>query len=101
MINWAVCVPSTCTPNDIQNSLKEYVQNFTAGTGVQVKIRVDPQMCHVKNTKPYEKYTIWTGYIAGFLSLSFNINYNDSIFQCIFYGSNRLVTDINSYRLQI
>lgn len=57
MLNWAACVPSSCTAMDIQNSLNDYVQNFTKGTGVHVQVRVDPHMCQVNDREPYDENT--------------------------------------------
>lgn len=53
-----MCVPSSCSAIDVENSLKEYVQAFTADTEISVQIRVEPQMCQVAPTEPYDRNTI-------------------------------------------
>ncbi|KAG4077902.1 hypothetical protein HA402_013836 [Bradysia odoriphaga] len=58
MLNWAACVPSSCTAMDIQMSLNDYVQNFTKGTDIHVQVRVEPQMCQTNDRRPYDESTI-------------------------------------------
>jgi len=41
-INWAVCVPSACSANDVTLQLEHSVNNMT---GLKIRVRVDPQMC--------------------------------------------------------
>lgn len=48
-INWAVCVPSSCTPNDVELVIKDYVARFMQDTGINVKVKVDKEMCQVKD----------------------------------------------------
>lgn len=45
-INYGVCVPSSCTSGDVEIALRHYVDSFTNGTGVQMRIRVEPEMCY-------------------------------------------------------
>ena len=61
-INWALCVPSSCTFNDVENSLTMYLKNFTLGTGIQFKVRVDEEMCQRKTTEPLDPSTKIAGY---------------------------------------
>ena len=61
MINWGVCVPSQCTATDVELSLREYVDEFTKGTGFSVEVRVEPQMCQIKNNTPYDRNTKLVG----------------------------------------
>jgi hypothetical protein len=48
-INWALCVPSTCSNTDVEASLREFIANNTAGMGIDFRIRVEKEMCQVKN----------------------------------------------------
>lgn len=43
---------------DVENSLRDYVQAFTADTEISVQIRVEPQMCQVAETEPYDRNTL-------------------------------------------
>lgn len=63
MLNWAACVPSSCTAMDIEMSLNDYVQNFTKGTGIHVQVRVEPQMCQTVDKEPYDENTIKAAYV--------------------------------------
>lgn len=47
-INWALCVPSSCTHLEVEDSLREQLQHFTDGTGIELKIRIDKEMCQVR-----------------------------------------------------
>lgn len=46
-INWAVCVPSSCSHTDVEFSIRHYVDAFTKGTGINIDVRVDEEMCQV------------------------------------------------------
>lgn len=48
-INWALCVPSTCTHKDVELALTHYVKVFINGTGIDLEIRVEQEMCQVKD----------------------------------------------------
>lgn len=57
MINFGVCVPSTCSHTDVQQSLTEYMEDFTAETPVQFELRVDSEMCYVKQANALQSNT--------------------------------------------
>lgn len=48
-MNWAVCVPSSCSHNDVELSLKHFIESYTNGTGISIEIRVAEEMCQEKN----------------------------------------------------
>jgi hypothetical protein len=50
-INWAICVPSSCSHVDVELAVKYCVNRFTNGTGVDFQIRVEEEMCQVKEKK--------------------------------------------------
>lgn len=58
MINWALCVPSTCTHLDVEHSLGDYVQNLTAGTGISFELRVEERMCQTNDRPPLEESSV-------------------------------------------
>ncbi|XP_061386381.1 nose resistant to fluoxetine protein 6-like, partial [Musca vetustissima] len=59
LINWGICVPSSCSHKDVEYTVKEYLNNVTESTGVSFKVRVEPQMCQVKENKPWDSGTTW------------------------------------------
>ncbi|KAL1513441.1 hypothetical protein ABEB36_002852 [Hypothenemus hampei] len=50
-INWAVCVPNSCSSNDINIGLKNSLGRLTKRTKLNVRVQVDPTMCHTLNEK--------------------------------------------------
>ncbi|XP_005177544.1 O-acyltransferase like protein [Musca domestica] len=59
LINWGICVPSSCSHKDVEYTVREYLNNVTESTGVSFKVRVEPQMCQVKDNKPWDSGTVW------------------------------------------
>uniref|UniRef100_A0A1I8Q534 Nose resistant-to-fluoxetine protein N-terminal domain-containing protein n=1 Tax=Stomoxys calcitrans TaxID=35570 RepID=A0A1I8Q534_STOCA len=59
LINWGICVPSSCSHKDVEYSVKEFLNNLTLSTGVSFKVRVEPRMCQVKENKPWDNGTTW------------------------------------------
>ncbi|XP_059617038.1 nose resistant to fluoxetine protein 6 isoform X1 [Phlebotomus argentipes] len=51
-INWALCVPSACSAADIELSLLEYAKEFTAATRIDLKVRVEREMCQTRDSQP-------------------------------------------------
>lgn len=47
-INWALCVPSSCSHKDVEASVRHYIKTFTNGTGINFDVRVEEEMCQVK-----------------------------------------------------
>ncbi|XP_058443935.1 O-acyltransferase like protein [Malaya genurostris] len=56
-INWALCVPANCTPQDVQLSLTEMLKDTVEGSGLQLKVSVEPELCVVENS-------IWDNYFT-------------------------------------
>lgn len=48
-MNWAVCVPSSCSHHDVELALKRFIEIQTNGTGISVEVRVAEEMCQEKN----------------------------------------------------
>ncbi|XP_053696128.1 O-acyltransferase like protein-like [Sabethes cyaneus] len=68
-INWALCVPSACSAKDIQHSLTEFLQDASEGTGIQLDVSVEPELCEVKNSIWEQYYTpttlkVWIGFLV-------------------------------------
>ncbi|XP_075219173.1 drop dead [Lycorma delicatula] len=48
-INWAVCVPSSCSAADIEEALLETVNRHIGPTGLRIRVQVATEMCQVKS----------------------------------------------------
>ncbi|CAG2063852.1 unnamed protein product, partial [Timema podura] len=50
-IKWGLCVPHSCTPDDVDASLKNALRHFdTSLTGLQIETQVDSDMCYNNQT---------------------------------------------------
>ncbi|CAH0557874.1 unnamed protein product [Brassicogethes aeneus] len=79
-INWALCVPSSCTPTDVELGLKKTVNKFIEGTDLKVQYEVDPAMCQSKSeTKDIPDSTkIAVGVFSGVILLCIFASLYDS-----------------------
>ncbi|KAH8420160.1 hypothetical protein KR009_006411, partial [Drosophila setifemur] len=59
LINWGLCVPSGCSARDVEYSVAEYLANQTRSTGISFNVRVEPQMCQVRDLRPWDRHTTW------------------------------------------
>lgn len=41
-------MPSSCSHLEVEDSLREQLKQFTQGTGINLRVRVDQEMCQVK-----------------------------------------------------
>ncbi|XP_037940579.1 nose resistant to fluoxetine protein 6-like [Teleopsis dalmanni] len=57
LVNWGICVPSSCTYKDVEYSVKEYLNNMTESTGISFQVRVEPKMCQSNHNKPWDRNT--------------------------------------------
>ncbi|RZF42114.1 hypothetical protein LSTR_LSTR006707 [Laodelphax striatellus] len=48
-INWALCVPASCSASDVQEALMESLQQHLGPTGLRIRAHVDPEMCQQKS----------------------------------------------------
>ncbi|XP_055388378.1 nose resistant to fluoxetine protein 6-like [Condylostylus longicornis] len=46
LINWGICVPASCSPEDIKYSLSTYLKNFTKSMNFDFDVRIQKSMCH-------------------------------------------------------
>lgn len=44
-INWGVCVPSSCSPKDVERALSDELSAFNETAGVQFNVIVDEDSC--------------------------------------------------------
>ncbi|KAL7028534.1 hypothetical protein ACKWTF_005883 [Chironomus riparius] len=59
-INFGVCVPSSCSSNDVEIAMKHYTESFTDGTGVKLAVRVESEMCYVNDYEWMSKLDLGT-----------------------------------------
>ncbi|KAL7028529.1 hypothetical protein ACKWTF_005882 [Chironomus riparius] len=52
-LNFGFCIPSTCTNKELEVVLKENLQNFFNSSKVLMDVRVEKEMCQIKENKPY------------------------------------------------
>ncbi|KAG5684658.1 hypothetical protein PVAND_013876 [Polypedilum vanderplanki] len=68
-INFGVCVPSSCSSQDIEIAIKHFTKVFTNGTGIQLSVRVESEMCHVNDDEWMSKLDIGTKIAIAFCLL--------------------------------
>lgn len=56
-LNWALCVPSTCSNKDVSLALNDYLKNLTSNTGIGYEVRVEQKMCQVKESWSLDRNT--------------------------------------------
>ncbi len=44
-------MPSSCSNLDVELGLKKFVKGFFEGTGVELRIKVDEELCYLKDEK--------------------------------------------------
>lgn len=49
-ITHGLCVPSTCTHQDVEVAVKYYLADFTINTGLRFDVHVEEHMCQVEET---------------------------------------------------
>lgn len=49
-ITHGVCVPSSCSHKDVEVAVKYFLGEFTKNTGLAFDVRVNEQMCQVRET---------------------------------------------------
>ncbi|XP_054280087.1 nose resistant to fluoxetine protein 6-like [Macrosteles quadrilineatus] len=48
-VNWAVCVPASCPPEEVEQALASTVDHFLSSPELIIRVRVDPSMCQVQS----------------------------------------------------
>ncbi|KAG8310549.1 hypothetical protein J6590_062678, partial [Homalodisca vitripennis] len=51
LFHWAVCVPASCSVDDIQHSLRSALEPVFKRHGLEAAVTVDPEYCHVAGDK--------------------------------------------------
>lgn len=69
-INWAICVPSACTAQDVKMGLRETLDGILDGTELSVQVEVDPGMCQRSNIGSLPRSTIIVRYFCIFVNFS-------------------------------
>lgn len=47
-INWALCVPSSCSATDVSKGLRPILESISNDTGLEFRHEVSPLMCQVR-----------------------------------------------------
>ncbi|XP_076290207.1 nose resistant to fluoxetine protein 6 isoform X2 [Lasioglossum baleicum] len=48
IINWGVCAPASCSPKDVETSIRDIVTRYTSETDLNITVTVNEEMCQVK-----------------------------------------------------
>ncbi|KDR21234.1 Nose resistant to fluoxetine protein 6 [Zootermopsis nevadensis] len=51
-VSWGFCVPVSCSAEDLEKSLIESLETLLKDTPVTLSVKVDPDMCYVKDLQP-------------------------------------------------
>ncbi|KAG8222358.1 hypothetical protein J437_LFUL015954 [Ladona fulva] len=49
-INWAFCIPSSCSATDLQKSVQDVLNNHSSSFEMSLSVTVNPQMCYTKHS---------------------------------------------------
>ncbi|KAG5684659.1 hypothetical protein PVAND_013877 [Polypedilum vanderplanki] len=66
-MNFAFCIPSTCSNKELELVLGENLQNFFNNTGLRMDVRVEPEMCQTKTNENYSTGTKLSLLLFGFI----------------------------------
>ncbi|XP_065224461.1 nose resistant to fluoxetine protein 6-like isoform X3 [Planococcus citri] len=68
-LTFALCVPSSCTPNDLNASLNNLLHTIFKNNGLDVSVDVDPMFCRTQNdsTYPLGYYIAVSSFVMFFL----------------------------------
>ncbi|XP_012252676.2 nose resistant to fluoxetine protein 6-like isoform X2 [Athalia rosae] len=70
-VNWAVCTPASCSPQDVEASLRHTLAKHTARTGLKITVKVDAEMCQKKVKESYPTETkIASAFFLGVIALA-------------------------------
>lgn len=47
-INWAVCIPSTCSNTDLEFGIKAFLGKYSKNSDINIDVKVDEEMCQLK-----------------------------------------------------
>ncbi|KAG5878798.1 hypothetical protein JTB14_026062 [Gonioctena quinquepunctata] len=77
-INWALCVPSACTSQDVELGLRKTVNKIISGTELRIRYEVDPAMCQKETNQdlPLSTYIAVYFFAAIFLWELFSTLYD-------------------------
>ncbi|XP_065224459.1 nose resistant to fluoxetine protein 6-like isoform X1 [Planococcus citri] len=68
-LTFALCVPSSCTPNDLNASLNSLLRTIFKNNGLDVTVNVDPMFCKTQHdlTYPLGFYVAVSSFVTFFL----------------------------------
>ena len=50
-IHWALCVPSSCSHNEVEDVLRQMLTDFIDDTSIIMTVEVRENMCQIKDTE--------------------------------------------------
>lgn len=62
-IKWGLCLPSACSPKDVEIGILHGLNDVVKYTGLRVQVRVEPGMCH-KGNREIPFWTIVAMYVS-------------------------------------
>ena len=60
-MHWAVCVPKSCTPVDVEEAMTAAADRLSEGTGLKPTVRVNSEMCQIHDESGLPASTIFVG----------------------------------------
>ncbi|BES97491.1 NRF [Nesidiocoris tenuis] len=60
-MHWAVCVPPSCTAEDVEEAMSAVADRLSDRTGLKPTVQVDSEMCQVIDDKPLPRSTVFVG----------------------------------------
>ncbi|CAG5010484.1 unnamed protein product [Parnassius apollo] len=66
-LSWGVCVPSPCSPEDVEGIVRDAIKHYQYSSGVSIRVRIDHRDCQMQNKQAW--WEEWSG-IPTLLTLS-------------------------------
>ncbi|CAK1578060.1 unnamed protein product [Parnassius mnemosyne] len=66
-LSWGVCVPSPCSPEDVEGIVRDAIKHYQYSSGVSIRVRVDHRDCQMQRKQAW--WEKWLG-IPTLLTLS-------------------------------
>ncbi|XP_075234133.1 nose resistant to fluoxetine protein 6-like [Lycorma delicatula] len=86
LIYWAVCVPSSCTVDEIKISLKERIIPILAKKGIVATVELDKKYCHIKTPLTFTNNSIT---LMLFILFMIVLVVNFSVIDILFYRNSK------------
>ncbi|XP_071452991.1 nose resistant to fluoxetine protein 6-like [Hetaerina americana] len=102
-INWAFCIPSSCSAKDLEIAVQDAIDTYSAGYGIRLSVSVNPEMCYTKDSWK-ENFNLTTilcfSLLAALIFLVLIATVIDGTRQLFRYGNGFTWNVINSFSLK-